>query len=308
MPKDIAALNHVIDDLMVDLGSTVEDTPASTQFRCSGLPMCPIRRLFFDKGQESFHKDFYVKVGTAIHDAIQNWMSKGKRANNIVAEWSCLDCGTLRSPGFKPIQCEDCGSTKGFKYNEITIRYRNLSGHVDLLYHLGNNRFLLIDFKTTDLSAKRNKGGWEKTFKPSPNYYVQIRSYATLLKEVFGYNIVAWALLFIDRAKPIRESRDYHKIVKPWKQHNHDMYLKLINQSCRNAKRLEEFNAIMATSNSYNAKAVDLLKEIVVKRPCKSEEQYDRWMSHAFYSGECEMLDACCTSSKAVYKRIKQML
>lgn len=293
---------------MVELGSTEEVSKAGQAFRCSSLPMCPIRKIFFDKNKESFSKDFYVKVGTAIHDAIQNWMSKGSRAENIVAEWSCLECGTLRKPGFRPIKCDDCGSTKGFKYNEITIIYRNLTGHVDLLYHLGDGRYLLIDFKTTDLSGKRNKGGWEKSFKPSPNYYVQIRSYATLLKEVFGYNIVAWSLLFIDRAKPIVNARDFHKIIKPWKQHNHDTYLKLINQSCRNAKRLHRFNELMAQSTSYNPEAVETLKEIIIRRPCKSQEDYDKWMSHAFYNGQCEMLKTCKTSSKAVYKRLKEIM
>src|SRR5690606_23285463 len=119
--------------------------------------------------------------------------------------------------------------------------YKNLSGHVDLLYHVGDNKYLLIDFKTTDLSAKRNKGGWEKGFKPSPNYFVQIRSYATLLRELFGYNIIGWSLVFVDRAKPIKEARDFHKIVRPWKKHNHELYLKLINRSCRNAKRYLRF-------------------------------------------------------------------
>lgn len=308
MAKNLAQVEHLIDSLMTELGSTKEITKARQDFRCSSLPMCPIRKVFFDKNTESFEKDFYVKVGTAIHDAIQHWMSKGSRSDNIVAEWSCLDCGVLQKPGFRLRKCPDCGGKKGFKYNEITIKYRNLSGHVDFLYHLGGDKYLLVDFKTTDLAKKRNKGGWEKAFKPSPNYYVQIRSYATLLKEVFGYNIVAWSLIFIDRSQPIREARDFHKIIKPWKQSNHDTYLKLLNQSCRNAKRLHRFNELMAESTEYNPDAVQALKDMIIHRPCKNEDQYDKWMSYHFYSGDCEMLDTCCTSSKAVYKRLKEML
>lgn len=303
---DKAAISNHINSILLDISRLKETVPARTEFRCSSLPYCPIRTAFLEKGEESFSKSFYVEIGTAVHKVVQHWMPKGRYRKDLFGVWKCPKCRKEHGPSHPPIKCEGCGG-KELVYEEITLKYRNLSGHVDMITHIGNGRYVLWDFKTTDLVAKRKRGHISK-FKPSPNYFIQIRTYATLLRKLYGINIVAWTLVFIDRAKPIQALSDYHKIVRPWKKKNHAHQIRLIDAACDNNERYKKFIDALNASTEYNPKAVKALKQMVLHRPCKTEKTYDEWMGYGFYKGECELKGPCLTSNKAAYRRIQELL
>lgn len=306
--SSLARIENFIDSALVDLGKLTAPSTRKQEFRCSSLPFCPIRSAFLDSSEESFRKSFYVEIGTVVHKVVQIWLARGMAANDMYGIWKRVSDGCeTKIPMLRPKAVKLLG-TEDIVYEEVTIKWRNLSGHVDLITHIGNNEYVVWDFKTTDIASKRRFAGWQKTFKTSPNYFIQIRSYAALLRKLFGINIVAWGLIIVDRDKPIESTKDYHKIIKPWKIHNHKKQMRLLNSANDNYLLFDEFRQIMARSKEYNPEAVKLLKEMIINRPCIDDESYNEWMDYAFYKGECEFKEACLKSNKAVLRRIEEIL
>ena len=302
----LARIEHFIDSALTDMGKLEAPSTRKKEFRCSSLPFCPIRSAFLETSKESFSKSFYVEIGTAVHKVVQFWLSRGMAADDMFGCWKAPD-GRISEPMLRP-EAVKALNDNNLEYEEVTIKWKRLSGHVDLITHIGGGAYVVWDFKTTDLGGKRQHAGWKRNFRTSPNYFIQIRSYAALLRRLFGINIVAWGLIIVDRDRPIQTTADYHKIIRPWKMKNHKKQMRLLEAANDNYKIFQMFQSEMARSKEYNPEAVRLLKEMIVNRPCIDDESYDEWMDYAFYKGECELKEACLKSNKAVYRRIQELL
>lgn len=305
--SSLVRIENFIDSALVDMGRLTAPSTRKKEFRCSSLPFCPIRSAFLEKQEENFRKSFYVEIGTAVHKVVQFWLSRGMAADDMFGIWVAKDGRKTKQPMLRR-KAVKILKTEELEYEEVTIKWKELSGHVDLITHIGNGEYVVWDFKTTDLGGKRQFADWKRKFRTSPNYFIQIRSYAALLRKLFGINIVAWGLIIVDRDRPIESTKDYHKIIKPWKEHNHKKQLRLLSAANDNYLLFDEFRQIMSKSKDYNPEAVKLLKEMIINRPCIDDESYDEWMDYAFYKGECEFKKSCLKSNKAVLRRIEEIL
>ena len=309
-----------LDTILMDMSKQRIGYSKTSDFRVSGLPMCPIRTLLFNEKGDSYGMDFYTSIGTAVHETIQKWLSLGNFQNNIFACWKVKETGEILGPCFKKdIPKEYHNYT--IEYEEITITYRGLSGHVDLVIEIFPGQYMVVDFKTTDLQSKKRQFPlWQNKYPASRSSIIQISTYSTLLRKLFGLNIVAWSLVYIDRGKKIDTANDYHKVTRPWTPRKHKNMLKLINQACENDARFRKLDKLLKDSDDFNPKAVKLLKEIVINRPCVDEESYDAWMRYKFHegwtqkedqgvkNGKCVLKGDCLKGSKSCYNAVMKRL
>lgn len=309
-------VDNRIDTLLVDMSKGTRPSDRAFAFRCSSLPFCPIRAfLGMDKGQESFGMDFYTGIGTAVHEVAQRWINRGNLADRVFARWKCSECSNITDPGFKPDSCPSCGCVHpAFGYEEVEITYRGLSGHVDLIYEIAPDKFVVMDFKTTNLSEAKKRANWQNNYPASPSSIVQIGAYCMMLRRVYGLDVVAWSLIYVDRGKAIASHKDYHKVTRPWGARKHLHMRRLVDRACANNETLNTLRSSIAAADGYSEAADQALRAVVRARPCRSDDSYRAWMAYKFHrfskdERTCKFKDVCCgPSNRAVYDKILRTL
>jgi len=322
-------LEQLIDTFMLSVGEAKKPSTRTPEFRISSMPYCPIRRLLFNKpGNDSFSMNFYTSIGTAVHETIQSWATISEEAREkIFSCWKIKETGEVVGPCFyKDIPKKYSNYT--IEYEEITIKYRGLSGHVDLVLEILPNKYMLIDFKTTNLTRNklREPYTWRNKYPASTSSIIQISSYSSLLTKEFGLNIIGWCLIYVDRGDVISHNDSYHKVMKPWNKKKTKKFMKYIDQACDNNKRFIKLNKLLDKSDRYSSKADSLLKEIVKNRPCVDETTYDEFMGKGFYrgpqtaesrkqdlsrgikNGDCVLKPFCLKSNKSCLNAIHRKL
>ena len=313
-------LEQLIDAFMCDVASQKKEYIKKNDFRVSAFPFCPLRAFLFEQRTDSYSMDFYTSIGTAVHETIQKWATISDFADKIYAVWQSVETGEVYGP-CKQEDLPKSWDNYTLAYEEVTISYDGLSGHVDLIIEILPGKYIVIDFKTTDIGGKRVKfrSKWQDQDPASRSSIIQISSYCSLLSKIHGLNIVAWCLIYVDRGKVIQGSRDYYKVLRPWNEKKTKNMLKHIDKACANNKRLQRLRKYMEESDDYSPKAVKTLKKMVVNRPCKDEESYDAWMDYKFFKmkgpggegvtdGKCDLKKDCICGSKRAYKAVKARL
>jgi hypothetical protein len=313
-------LNDRLDNVLIDMSTQKTTLNKTSDFRVSGLPICPIRTLLYNERSESFSMSFYTSIGTAVHETAQKWLAVGNFSDKIYSCWKAVETGEIIGPCFKKDLPKNWDNYT-VEYEEITILYNGLSGHVDLVLEIMPGKFMVVDFKTTDLEGKKRRGGnWRNQYPASRSSIIQISTYSTLLREIFGLNIVAWCLVYVDRGKVIRTRNDYYKVMRPWNKTKHTHMLEMLDRACVNDKRFRKLDKLLKESTSFNEQAVKLLKKMVIERPCIDEESYNEWIDYKFYKGGgatpeagvvkgcCELKQYCLAGSKTAYKAITRRL
>jgi len=316
-------LDQLIDSVLIDMSQGIDPTfRKKSEFRISSFPYCPIRSLLFKgDGYIPFSMEFFTSIGTAIHTTLQKYLRHGNFKNKIFSCWKIVETGEVIGPcRFDDIPAKYHNYT--IEYEEITINYNGLSGHVDLVMELLPGKYVVIDFKSTNLRKTQKYNNWQKYYPASRSSIIQISSYSTLLNELFGLNVVAWCLVYIDRGDVIRDKTNYHKVLRPWNQSKHDKLLSWIDLSCKSNKYLVKLNKILDSGKAgYNERADALLNRLVRNRPCKTEEDYENFMDYKFYqgpvrngedpgvkNGKCILLKSCLRGDKSCLKAIHQHL
>lgn len=312
-------IEHQLDAMLLDMASQKRPSAKNGQigdFRVSSMPFCPLRELLFTERTDSFSMSFYTTIGTAFHENAQTWLARSGFSGKIFSCWKCPRCGHLTEPMFKPTGGCSCGCNEDWLYEEITIKYRGLSGHVDLVVELLPGKFVVVDFKTTNLTKKKQRAGWQNEFPASRSSITQISCYSTLLRKLFKLNIVAWCLVYIDRGDVIRTEQNYHKVLRQWTPRKHTNMLQLIDRACDHNRTLRRLEALLK-GDSYSPQAVKLLKHMVVNRPCKCDASYNEWMGYKFSKypdkgtrkdGQCLLKKACLTNNRAAYVAVEKLL
>lgn len=176
------------------------------QFRASGLPACPLQHVWyrFDRAanalpgrRESFTKDFYTEIGTAVHTVVQRWLG---RLNVLFGDWRCPSCTDVVYKGRLGTVTCDCGAET--VYEELSFAGKP-SGHCDGLIKLGQltpneHDFAVLEVKTT--SQRRLEQVIKKEGMPL-NYRLQATNYTYRLRQL-GYNLVGVMFLFVPRDSP----------------------------------------------------------------------------------------------------------
>jgi hypothetical protein len=316
-------LDGLIDAVLLDMSQGVDPTfRRKSEFRISGFPYCPIRSLLFKgDGFAQFRSEFYTSIGTAVHNTLQKYLRHGNFKDKIFACWKIVETGEIIGPcKFSDIPAKYHNYT--IEYEEITINYNGLSGHVDLVIEILPGKYIVIDFKTTNLRKTQSYREWQKYYPASRSSIMQISAYSTLLKTQFGLNIVAWCLVYIDRGDVINDARSFHKVLRPWNKKKHNQMLGWIDLSCKSNKLLQKLNKILESGKTkFSERANELLEKIIRNRPCQSEEDYAEFMDYKFYkgkskfgedsgvkNGDCVLLKSCLKGNKSCRKAINQHL
>lgn len=183
--------------------------------RCSALPFCPLD--FFTKIANNgmarsldMRGLFYTSIGTTVHSVMQEGLSQ--HGHRLFGDWKCRKCYTVEP--FSTIRA-CCGQL--MQYEEVSVDYRGIKGHVDTLFALDGKaaakmshlpraermeaaktlELVIVDYKTTSERAKK-----KKEVDPGSGYISQIRAYAYLLTKQFGLQIKGVMLAFIPRDNP----------------------------------------------------------------------------------------------------------
>lgn len=183
--------------------------------RCSALPFCSLD--FFTRiANHGMARSldmrglFYTSVGTAVHTVMQRALSL--RGNRLFGDWKCRKCHS-----FEPMSTVRMCCGQPMEYEELSIDWKGVKGHVDTLYVLDSAaaakiafmtkeerfeaakslEFVIVDYKTTSERAKH-----KKQKDPGDGYISQIRAYAYLLKKQYGLKIRGVMLAFIPRDNP----------------------------------------------------------------------------------------------------------
>ena len=309
-------MEGIVNDMMLDLqNNKLQQVKTTRQFRTSSLPFCPILEFIKDPNIEEYSKSHYTTTGTAIHETIQSWLSVSKFSQDMIyGSWKCTGCQTVKLNQMRPKKLCGCSHTvsttefhrgwpKHWTYVEVEYDYHGLTGHIDLVVIPRPDFAFPVDFKTTELAKKKLRWSWKEDKVSSPNYVAQVRTYSTILDKVHGLPIKGWMLVNTERGSPIRKRSDFHPQVAKWSSKHSEKWMKVLDLSIENNKRLRKLEDAIDSEDKQLAEKQ--LRRIVVNRPCHSQDDYNDYMRYKFYSGECPHQETCFHgSNKAIFNMI----
>lgn len=276
------------------------------EFRASSFPYCPILMAMADpNGLAEYKSDFYFGTGTAIHTLVQTWAARANYKAKLFGDWKCSKCGKMEHNCTKPkLYCERCDEIDPpdttepaeWIYEEVTVKWKGLSGHVDTILEIAPGKYIVVDYKTTRF--RFNGSPADRAKFPYGANKVQITLYCALLRELFDLDIVGWVLVYIDRAQPMRGPRDYHISSGMWDIDDHNAMMKVLkwaNNANIPAKKILD-NRLKGILPTF-----DEMDEVVAMRPCKSLKKWEAWMKPKFKweqeqfngAGACPHLKMC---------------
>ena len=188
------------DSLMVEQ----QDPKRLYNLRCSQIPYCPrsvmtnylTRGMFFAM---DMRMAYYVSVGHAVHEVMQRCLAGSGR---FIADYECKECGK-KYPLSRKYECCDFPT----KYEEVSINYKGIQGHIDGIFVDSTGRVWIIDYKTCSVS-----GAGQKEKNPPKSYRRQVRAYAYLLWKQYGIKVVGCMLVFLPRDNPWKPAVWEHRM------------------------------------------------------------------------------------------------
>lgn len=162
------------------------------QFRASGLPFCS-RAFVIDHRYNDvrptrpfgYKFNFYVDIGTAVHEVIQKFLGMGKV---LYGDWTC--CGVTDHRRIGSVDCPVCGKPQ--LYGELAPK-SVLGMHVDGISVKYN---AVLEFKTTSSrNLKALKG-------PYPNHMVQASCYLHALNAENSWELDKLVFVYFSRDNP----------------------------------------------------------------------------------------------------------
>ena len=180
----------------LEQGMTVQkqDPKRLYNLRCSQLPYCA-STVLLNYGERGMYfamdmlMAYYVSVGHAVHKVMQDHLAQ---TGAFLADYTCRECGTEHRLSHVH---ECCGFPTD--YEEVSIDYKGIQGHIDAIFKDKQGRYWIVDFKTTSLAASAKK---EKD--PGITYMRQVTAYAYLLWKQHGIKVAGCMLIFIPRDDP----------------------------------------------------------------------------------------------------------
>lgn len=184
--------------------TTPQDLSRLYNLRCSQIPYCPtsvllnyaMRGTYFTM---DMRMSYYVNVGHAVHHVMQTHLAKTGR---FIADYECKECGK-KYPLSRKYECCDFPTT----YEEVSIDYKGIQGHIDGIFVDSMGRVWIVDYKTCSLT-----GAETKQVNPGANYKRQVRAYAYLLWKQHGIKAVGCMLVFLPRDNPWQPAIWEHKM------------------------------------------------------------------------------------------------
>jgi hypothetical protein len=203
---------------------------------------------------------YYVNVGHSVHNTMQTHLAQ---SGTLLADYHCRECDTWHRLSHKH---ECCGFAT--RYEEVTISWKGIGGHIDAIFKDGKGRYWIVDFKTTSLASAPSK-----MKKPGKGYERQIKAYAYLLWKQYGIKVEGVMLVFIPRDNP-RKVVVWEKVMKAqdYVDTREDLKADLIlHRKTMKAEKKEDFKFLLKTKcggeycDACKMDAKKLLNEIMRK-------------------------------------------
>lgn len=313
-------IEETVTSMMLSLSDLTYPSHRDYAFRVSSLPFCPVKTFVAEPRNNNYQMSHYTEIGTAMHDIIQTWLALNpKYRKKIWGNWKCTGCQKVVEHRLHPSKPCDCkykmsvgnsrliGWPKFWNYEEVTITWKNLSGHVDLILFLNPTTAIVIDFKSSGLTEKKQSWYYKEDQPGSPSYVAQIRTYSSLLPITHDLPIKGWCLITVDRTRPIEDQHSFSPLSSEWGEDKQKRWMKYVQKSSDNYKLFEKL--IEAVSDEDSDEANKQLKKCIVNRPCTDKKSYDTYMRYAFFGQKkCPLLKSCKKGKREVYSQVKSIL
>ena len=321
--SDSVALHKIFEDTQNT--KITPQTKRPNDFRVSSLPYCGLLHVADSLNKEiepnPYAFSFYVELGTTLHSLYQRYAAEAS-PTELIGNWQCnrlLDTSTGKH-SISHTRCtkkyEFCSHNDAkeqhkcphgkkclpsLSYEELTVEYKGLTGHVDLLYKLPNRKYILADIKTTgEFLFDSFKSAVKLGYYPSLKYFQQVETYAILIEKLFDIEISSYAIVYMSRTAP-SEKKIKHRVfarkltddmrmrrknIVKWQIEHHKQALKVIEQPSK-----------------------DNMGELWNNRPCQNKAAYDNIMKPLFFGKEnCPYWqDSTCPGGEIKRNLLKQL-
>jgi hypothetical protein len=278
------------------------------EIRISKLPICGLLHaieLKKDERKEEQLKDrYYTDIGNAVHTFWQTILPQSDSKMKVFGNWKCEACKAVvyeRCTTPESLICPKCKKNHDtVVYEEITINYRGISGHIDMIF-FDKGEYTLVDFKTT--SAYNVK---EPKYLPYPKHLMQAEAYCFMIENQFKIKISNYFIIYVSRDKgdggkdKLEHTRPIGFDVTPKMLARRKAQLDQIVESRKIIKRL------------FDDPTPELLKELDDNRPCHKLHDYENsktGMVHGFFGSEqCPYLEnGSCFKNKKFTKPARDL-
>lgn len=168
------------------------ETPYEVQFRSSRLPFCGREYVLHHRYREEkpvrvedYGFNFYVKIGSAVHSVVQQFLGM---SDFLYGDWTC--CGVTDHAREGSELCSVCGRPQ--QYEELAPK-SELGMHVDGVTVKYN---AVTEFKTT---SSRNVPSLSN---PYPAHMVQASCYLHALNKEHGWSLDKLIFVYFSRDNP----------------------------------------------------------------------------------------------------------
>ena len=319
-PKSKDWLNSkVLEAIVKAVQSTKMPTTKRSEFRVSSLPFCPLLAIIEHKDTkqkyEDYDSNFYFSIGHALHFLFQKFARDAKNVT-LIGDWKChkvLSTKYESNPpsesatrcthkyelcSFKRVQknhtcphkLSSC-TPSNFEYEEITLLYDGISGHIDLIFKI-DGKYHLVDIKTTStyLFDYSNRA-LESNNYPNIKYWHQIETYSILIEKLKGVKIESYSVLYVARDRTSSRRKGHMLFVRKLTDKMRKSRMHLLNSQIQWNKKAQTFIKSPAKSK---------LDKIWKDRPCQTKQDYMNIMDAKFYGNEkCPYYkDGSCLNGK----------
>lgn len=273
------------------------------EIRISKLPICGLihaLELKKDEPKEEQLKDrYYTDIGNAVHTFWQTILPQSDAKTKVFGNWKCEECKVIvheRCTTPDSLICPHCRKNHNtVVYDEITIKYRGISGHIDMIF-FDKGEYTLVDFKTT--SAYNVK---EPKYLPYPKHLMQAEAYCFMIENQFKIKISNYFIIYVSRDKGDggKEKLEHTRPI------GFDVTPKMLQRRKTQLDQIVYSRGII--KKLFADPTPELLKELDDNRPCKILHDYENsktGLTHSFFGdAQCPYVKNCTNGKKKKYTK-----
>lgn len=300
-----------IENIFLKALNTKTISPYKPEIRISKLPMCGLMHamemLKYAKGErkeEELKDSYYTNIGNAVHEFYQTLLPKSDVKNLVFGDWKCSDCAKIvyeKCTTPDSLICPHCKKNhETIKYEEISLIYRGITGHVDMIFKNEDGTYTLVDFKTTSAYSIA-----EPKYLPYPKHIMQIETYAFMLLHQFKIKISNYFIVYVSRDK-----NDGGKTLTNTRPIGADITKRILDRRQAQLDQIVYSRGLI--KKLFKEPTVEVLKELDDNRPCHTVHDYENsktGLTHGFFgSEECPFKDNCTNGKKKKFTQAARTL
>jgi len=278
----------------------------------SALPFCGLR-LFYDticgvQGSSSFDSDYFMTVGSTIHELLQHWLA----GDRFFGRFVCEDEDCVRHAAPSPITnnplCPKCGKRRIYK--EVKLAYKeDARTKLDGIFRDYEKGWWVIEFKSTSTDLIRNYRRSRKGLPHEANLW-QARMATAIadrdpqLKEAKIGPLKGFILCYFSRNRP---SSEFVCLAYRMGDEEKEEWISLTDDC------LVQFHAVQSLLEKGNS-SLKLANVLVKGKLCSSSADYADRIEPLLWGdcplsmdGVCFSMDGVCFSKALLIQNIKDV-